>query len=111
MNKIKLSGTGLERNRKIQPHDKAQIKILYNKGYTQKQIAEMYDVSPAAIWYCLLSGKKRKLYRQRDTERKSLWYNSKSKEERSRLSKKWAESTKAYIQQLGLVKEINLLNK
>lgn len=101
---IRLTGTGLERNRKLSREDISHIRKLYKKGYKKTKIAVIYNVSSSTISYALLSNKKKKLLRESNNKMRRDWYARKTKEERRELSRQWNDSYQQYLEALTMVK-------
>lgn len=100
MDKIKLKGTGLERNVKVSNSLIKEIRRLRAEDYTYQEIAEVVNLSNTAVRYHCLSDADRETIKESNRARKKRWYHNKSVDERRAMSKKWRESIAKYQSEL-----------
>lgn len=110
--KIRLKGTGLERNRKLSDEDIKQIKMLYkSKQFTQKELAEVFNVSPYAIYYHLATADKRAQIIKSKNAMNKTHYSKLDKNVRQMLRQKYRDSVLAYKEDLYQTRLENLLER
>lgn len=100
MDKIRLKGTGLERNVKVSSSVIKDIRRLRSEDYTYKEIAKIFNLSDTAVRYHCMSDADRELRKQANRAYKKKWYYNKSVDERRAMAKRWVESTAKYQSEL-----------
>lgn len=82
--KAKIQGTEHDRRRKLDEHQKAEIKSLYESGeYSQRQLARMYEVSRRLIVFCIYPERLKQNYAARVAKGGSKQYYNKEKHTKS----------------------------
>ncbi len=73
--RIPIAGTNLDQRRKLSNEKREAIKILADKGYSQRKLAEMFDVSKSLIQF-ILKPQPRTAQKKRQT---AYWTGAKRK--------------------------------
>lgn len=108
LKQIIIKNTLLDRRFKITEENAKLIKTFYDEGFTQKEIAELFNVSQTTISRYLLPEHERLLLKEKIRLSRRKVYYSKSVEERYEENKRWRQSTEAYKEALLETKIDNL---
>ncbi len=103
---LKIKDTPLDRRYRVSKDEHNLINYLKREGFTNTELAILFHISIKSITRHLLDKDKYEEYKAYTKERKKIWYNKKSKDERSEMTKRWNESHNSYINEL-----LNVRNK